>query len=75
MPLSDTSPKVRKLEMQMEAAMTGEERLLKALEISLLVREFAKSRIRSTHPEWSESQVAREVLRLQFLPKQLPAGF
>ena len=72
---SDTSPAARKLQMQIDAAMTGEERILRALEASLLVREFTKSGIRSTHPDWSERQVARELLRLQFLPKKLPAGF
>jgi len=75
MRLSDTTPKVKVLWNQLEREMTGEQRLLKALEASLLVREFAKSRIRSTHPDWSERQVTREVLRLQFLPKKLPAGF
>lgn len=74
MPLSDTSPKVKKLQMQMEAAMTGEQRLLEALEMSLFARELAKAKIRNDHPDWSESQVAREVLRLQFLPEPLPIG-
>jgi hypothetical protein len=74
MPLSDTSPHARKLQMQIEAAMTGEQRLLEALEMSLLARELAKAKIRNDHPDWSESQVAREVLRLQFLPEPLPIG-
>ena len=74
MPLSDTSPKARKLQMQIEAAMTGEERLLEALEMSLLARELAKAKIRGDHPDWSEPQVALEVLRLQFLPKPLPSA-
>ncbi|HVN21668.1 MAG TPA: hypothetical protein VMU05_22970 [Dongiaceae bacterium] len=71
MPLSDTSPTARKLQMQIEAAMTGEERLLEALEMSLIARELAKAKIRGDHPDWSEAQVAREVLRLQFLPEPL----
>ncbi len=75
MPLSDTSPAAKKMQMQMEAAMTGEERILRALEASLLVREFAKSRIRSNHSDWTETQVTRELLRLQFLPNKLPLGF
>ena len=74
MPLSDTSPKAKKLQMQIEAAMTGEQRLLEALEMSLLARELAKAKIRGDHPDWSEPKVAREVLRLQFLPKPLPSG-
>lgn len=60
--------------MQIEAAMTGEERILQALEASLLVREFTKVGIRSRHPAWTEAQVARELLRLQFLPAELPSG-
>ena len=74
MPLSDTSPKARKLQMQIVAAMTGEQRLLEALEMGLLARELAKAKIRNDHPDWTESQVAREVLRLQFLPEPLPRG-
>ena len=74
MSLSDTTPAAKKLQMQIEAAMTGEERILQALETSLLVREFAKSKIRSDHPDWTDAQVAREVLRLQFLPGKLPPG-
>lgn len=74
MPLSDTSPAARKLQMQIEAAMTGEERLLEALEMSLFARELAKAKVRSDHPDWSETQITREVLRLQFLPESLPSG-
>ena len=74
MPLSDTSRQVQKLQMEIFAAMSGEERILWALEASELTREFAKSKIRSDHPDWDEAQVLREVLRLQFLPGKLPAG-
>ena len=72
MALSDTRPDARERQMQIEAAMTGAERLLEALEMSLLARELAKAKIRTDHPDWSEPQVALEVLRLQFLPQPLP---
>jgi hypothetical protein len=75
MPLTDTSPAAKKHQMLIEAAMTAEERLLEALEMSLFARELAKSRIRGDHPDWSEAQVARELLRLAFLPDPLPDGF
>jgi len=75
MPISDTTEAARKLQLQIELAMTGEQRILQALEASLLVREFGKSRIRSEHPDWTEKQVAREMLRLQFLPGKLPPDF
>jgi hypothetical protein len=74
MPLSDTSPAIRKMQLEIQRAMTGEERLLRALEMSVFARELAKAKIRSDHPDWSEAQVTREVLRLSFLPAPLPRG-
>ena len=74
MPLSDTSPAAKKLQMEIETAMTGEERLVEAFDMSLFARELAKAKIRRDHPEWGESQVAREVLRLAFLPDPLPSA-
>jgi hypothetical protein len=53
--------------------MSGEQRFLMALEMSLFARELAKARIRQEHPEWPEASVARELLRLAFLPEPLPA--
>ncbi len=58
MPLSDTSPTAKKRQIEIFAAMSGEDRILWALEASELVREFAKSKIRSDHPEWDEAQVS-----------------
>lgn len=60
--------------MEIFASMSGEERIMWALEASELAREFAKSKIRRDHPDWNEAKVSREVLRLQFLPAELPAG-
>jgi hypothetical protein len=74
MPISDTTEAARKLQLQIELAMTGEERIVEAFEMSLFARELAKAKIRSDHPDWSESQVARELLRLAFLPAPLPSG-
>jgi len=52
--------------------MTGEQRLLLALEMSLFAREFAKARIRGEHPEWPNTEITRELLRLAFFPGELP---
>jgi hypothetical protein len=52
--------------------MTGEQRLLVAFEMSMFARELAKEGIRQEHPDWSETQVARELIRLAFLPEPLP---
>jgi hypothetical protein len=38
----------------------------------MFARELSRVRIRREHPEWSETQIARELLRLAFLPASLP---
>ena len=75
MATSDTSPTAEALQLKIQNAMSGEQRLLLALEMSLFARELAKAGIRRDHPEWTEAQVARELLRLAFLPAPLPVGF
>jgi hypothetical protein len=47
---------------------------LAALEMSLFARELAKAGVRRDHPEWTEAQVFRELLRQAFLPEPLPQG-
>jgi len=42
--------------------------------MSLFAKELARAGIRQDHPEWTDAQVARELLRLAFLPGQVPAG-
>jgi len=71
---SDTSPAAQALQLQIQMAMSGERRLLLAFEMSLFARELAREGVRRDHPEWTEAQVARELLRLAFLPAPLPAG-
>jgi hypothetical protein len=55
--------------------MTGSQKVQLAYEISMTAREFAASRIRSEHPEWSDADVGRELLRIAFLPAPLPRGY
>jgi len=54
--------------------MSGEQRLLLALDMSLFARELARARIRLENPTWTEGEIARELMRLAFLPGSLPAG-
>jgi hypothetical protein len=54
--------------------MSGEQRLLLAFEMSMFARELNRSRLRSEHPEWTEAQIVRELLRLAFFPQPLPTG-
>ena len=72
MPLTDTSPAAQAVQLRIQQAMSGEQRLLLAFEMSLFARELARAGIRQEHPEWSETEVARELLRLAFLPAPLP---
>jgi hypothetical protein len=72
---TDTSPEAQEIQLQVQRSMTGEQRFLMAFEMSLFARELAKAGIRQEHPEWGDTQVARELLRLAFLPGPLPARF
>jgi len=72
-PITDTSPVAREKQLQIQRGMSGEQRLLLAFEMSLFARELAREGIRREHPEWDEAHVARELLRLAFLPAPLPA--
>jgi len=71
---SDTSPAAKAVLLNIERATNGERRLLMAFEMSLFARDLATSGIRHEHPDWSESQVKRELLRIAFLPDPLPRG-
>lgn len=73
MPITDTSVEAQAVQLQIHRAMTEEQRLLLALEMSLFARALAKERIREEHPDWTDGEVARELLRLAFLPQPLPA--
>jgi hypothetical protein len=42
--------------------------------MSQAARDTALSRIRAEHPDWTDWEVKRELLRLTFHPHPLPAG-
>jgi len=54
--------------------MSGEQRLLLAFEMSMFARVLSGECIRREHPGWTEAQVARELIRLAFLPGPMPAS-
>ena len=72
--MSDTTPEARAIQEQILRNMTGEQRLLLAWDMSLFARDLARVGIRNDHPDWTEAQVTRELLRLAFLPDPLPPG-
>jgi hypothetical protein len=73
MAMTDTSPEARAKQEEIVRAMSGEQRMELAYEMSMFVREIMREGIRRDHPEWTEAQIARELLRLAFLPEPLPA--
>jgi hypothetical protein len=73
MPYTDTSLTAQAVQLEILRAMSGEQRLLLAFEMSLFARDLAREGIRREHPEWPEAGVARELLRLAFSPAPLPS--
>jgi hypothetical protein len=73
-PIRDTTPEAQAVQDAIHRAMTGEQRMILAFEMSLFARELARAGIREQHPDWPEDQVARELLRMAFFPKPLPSG-
>ena len=73
MTMRDTFPEARAKQDEILRAMTREQRMTLAYEMSMFVRELMREGIRRDHPDWTEAQIARELLRLAFLPAPLPA--
>ena len=71
--MSDTSPAAQALQLQIQRAMSGEQRMTLAYEMSMFVRELMREGIRRDHPDWTEAQITRELLRRAFFPEPLPA--
>lgn len=70
--LKDTSPAAAALQTSIHRRLTGADRLRLALEMSIAARELALTRLRRQHPDWSESDLKRELLRYAFLSTPLP---
>jgi hypothetical protein len=71
--ISDTSPEIEAMQIQIRRSMTPSQRLQIAVELSDLLREFRKAGIRKDHPDWSEREVMIELFRQAFSPQPLPA--
>lgn len=74
MAISDTSPEIEAMQARIVHELSGEQRLLLALDMSYFSRELAKAGIRDRNPGWTEEQVTREFNRLLFSPGKLPPG-
>lgn len=69
---SDTSPAAEATQLEILRKMSRRERLQLALDLSEFVRELERAGIRHAHPEWTEAQITRELLRRSFVPLELP---
>jgi len=70
--VSDTSRVAAALQASIHRGLTGSERLRVALDMSLAVRQLSLTRLRRQHPDWSELDLKRELMRYAFLPAALP---
>ena len=70
--MKDTSPEVRELQMNVYRRLSRGERLTLAFELSVMAREFAMSRLRRQHPDWSSADLMKELLRYAFHPAPVP---
>jgi hypothetical protein len=55
----DTSEKAAAIADEVNRALTPEQRLMQAWELSEFLREMAKAALRSRHPEYTEDEVHR----------------
>jgi hypothetical protein len=71
----DTKPEIAAMQEGLLDSMSGEQRVLRAFEISHYTHELAKQYFRDQHPDWPEERVTREFLRSLFPPGKAPQGF
>lgn len=70
----DTTPEAAAIHSMVIEQMTVARRLALAFDMSELARSLARARLREQHPDWGEPDLDRELLRLAFLPGELPPG-
>ncbi|HEX8273073.1 MAG TPA: hypothetical protein VF615_10575 [Longimicrobiaceae bacterium] len=70
--MSDTSREAAEIQDGIHRRMTGAERLRLAVEMSIAARELTLARLRAQHPEWSDRELKRELLRYAFGSAPLP---
>lgn len=70
--MRDTTRAAAAAQAQAQRQLGGPGRLRLAFEMSVVARELALARLRREHPDWSRSQLSRELLRLSFLPEPFP---
>ena len=62
----DTSAAAARIQDEAHARLGPTGRLRLAMEMSELTREFAKAGVRSAHPEFTDAEVVRELVRILY---------
>jgi hypothetical protein len=70
--MRDTTSAAAAAQAQAQRQLGGPGRLRLSFEMSVLARELTLAGLRQSHPDWSPRQLRRELLRLCFLPGELP---
>lgn len=65
--MSDTSLAAEALQARIHRGLTGVERLQLAFDMSEWARELCVARLRRMHPEWTDRDLKRELVRYAFL--------
>lgn len=69
---NDTTPAAAELQTKIYRRLSNRERLALAVDMSMSVRKLALTRLRKQHPDWSERDLTREVLRYAYGSSPLP---
>ena len=70
--MRDTSPEAIAIQARIHRSLSGAERLRLAFEMSLAARALSLARLQGAHPEWSEAELRRELLRYAYSKNPLP---
>lgn len=77
MPRSDTSPEVRRRQIDAYRSLSADERMALGIDLSESMRAVTTDGIRSRHPEFDDRQVAEELIRiwhgLDMLARSIPS--
>jgi hypothetical protein len=68
----DTTSESAEQQTKVYCRLTGVERLSLAFDVSLVARDLSRARLRLQHPDWTDDEVKRELLRYAFSSTPLP---
>ncbi len=70
--MRDSSSSAAPAQASVQRKLTKSQRFAVACDMSQVVRALALARLRRRHPDWSDLELKRELLRYAFLPDPLP---